>query len=245
MKPMISIIRDVIKGAGYKNISVYAAGSAFYIVLSAVPIIIVIGCVMAFSGLTEKALYQSIASFLPKVTGDFLVSLINYVYSNKIKMLPGAVILSVWSAGRGMLCLVKGLNEIHEIKEKRGYLHLRVVSSLYTILLILGLVITLVQFHFWLAIIMLGLIFTMIYTYVPDIETTFRKQFYGGCMAAFGCSMFSYGFSIYVDHYNDYSGYGSIKTVVIIMLWLYVTMYILLFGAYVGSYFMKEAHDED
>ena len=65
-------------------------------------------------------------------------------------------------------------------------------------------------------------------------------------MAALGCSVFSYCFSVYVDNYNDFSSYGSINTIIIIMLWLYFTMYILLYGAYIGSYFMKETNrDED
>ena len=55
-------------------------------------------------------------------------------------------------------------------------------------------------------------------------------------MAALGCSVFSYCFSVYVDNYNDFSSYGSINTIIIIMLWLYFTMYILLYGAYIGNY---------
>ena len=87
---------------------------------------------------------------------------------------------------------------------------------------------------------MLSIIFTCLYTYVPNIKTTLRKQFPGGMLAALGCAVFSYCFSVYVDNYNDFSNYGSINIVIIIMLWLYFTIYILLYGAYIGCYFEED-----
>ena len=245
MKTILNVVRDFVKGAGEKKLSVYAAGSAFFIILSVVPIIIVVSCMIPITGLSKEFLYEMVTNFLPAATEEFLVSLINYVYSNSTGMLPVAIILAIWSAGRGMLSLMRGLNEIHEITEKRGYFRLRVVSSFYTVILLLALVFTLVVSvfgqRFLLAILVLSIIFTFLYTYVPDIETSFRKQFYGGVMAALGCSVFSYCFSVYVDNYNDFSSYGSISTIIIVMLWLYFTMYILLYGAYIGSYFTS--HD--
>lgn len=243
MKTILSVVRDFLKGAGEKNLSVYAAGSAFFVILSVVPIIIVISCIIPVTGLTEEIIYEAVTTFLPATTKEFMVSLIRYVYSNSNGMLPMAVILAVWSAGRGMLSLIRGLNEIHGITEKRGYIRLRIVSSFYTVILLLGLIFTLVvsifgqsKFRFFLVILILSIIFTLLYTYVPDRKTFLRKQFYGGSMAALGCSVFSYCFSVYVDNYNDFSSYGSINTIIIIMLWLYFTMYILLYGAYIGNY---------
>ena len=243
MKTILSVVRDFLKGAGEKNLSVYAAGSAFFVILSVVPIIIVISCIIPVTGLTEEIIYEAVTTFLPATTKEFMVSLIRYVFSNSNGMLPMAVILAVWSAGRGMLSLIRGLNEIHGITEKRGYIRLRIVSSFYTVILLLGLIFTLVvsvfgqsKFRFFLVILILSIIFTLLYTYVPDIKTSLRKQFYGGSMAALGCSVFSYCFSVYVDNYNDFSSYGSINTIIIIMLWLYFTMYILLYGAYIGNY---------
>ena len=243
MKTILSVVRDFLKGAGEKNLSVYAAGSAFFVILSVVPIIIVISCIIPVTGLTEEIIYEAVTTFLPATTKEFMVSLIRYIYSNSNGMLPMAVILAIWSAGRGMLSLIRGLNEIHGITEKRGYIRLRIVSSFYTVILLLGLIFTLVisvfgqsKFRFFLVILILSIIFTLLYTYVPDRKTFLRKQFYGGSMAALGCSVFSYCFSVYVDNYNDFSSYGSINTIIIIMLWLYFTMYILLYGAYIGNY---------
>ncbi len=271
MKEIISIIRKFIKGASEKNLSVYAAGSAFFVILSAVPMIVIVSCLLPVLGLSEEVLYGTLTRFMPKITEEFTISLVSYVYSNSSGILPIAVLVAVWSAGRGMLSLIRGLNEIHGIVEKRGYFKLRLVSSFYTIILLVGLLFTLVvsvfghsiyeqfflpfpfvneiislvlQFRYLIAILILSIIFTLLYTYVPNMKTTLKKQFYGGFSAALSCSVFSYCFGVYVDNFNDFSSYGSINIIIIIMLWLYFTMYILLYGAYLGSYFVREAEDE-
>lgn len=262
MKTILSVIKEFIKGAGEKNLSIYAAGSAFFIILSLVPIMIVVSCMIPVTGLTEEILYKVVTEFLPDTTKEFVISLIRYVYSNSNGMLPVAILLAMWSAGRGMMSLMRGLNEIYGIAEKRGYFRLRIISSFYTVILLIGLMFTLLvsvfgqsiydnfltripvlheiltiilKFRFVISIFILSIIFTLLYTYVPDVKTTLKKQFHGGSMAALGCSVFSYCFSVYVDNYNDFSGYGNINTVIIIMLWLYFTMYILLYGAFIGS----------
>ena len=251
MKTIVRVVRDFVNGAGEKSLSVYAAASAFFVILSVVPIIIVISCILPVTGLTEAALYEAVTTFLPETTKEFMVSLIRYVYSNNNGILPVALTLAVWSSGRGMLSLIRGLNEIHGITEKRGYFRLRIVSSFYTVILLIGLIFTLLvsvfgqsKFRFILAILILSVVFTFLYTYVPDVKTALKNQFYAGVMAALGCTVFSYCFSVYVDNYNDFSNYGSINTVVIIMLWLYFSMYIILYGAYIGCFLTKEAEDD-
>ena len=267
MKAALNLIKNFVKGAGERNLAIYAAGSAFFVILSIVPILVIISCVIPFTGLTEEIVIEAIVRFLPATVRKFMVSLVEYVYANSTGMLPIAVVVAIWSARRGMLSLIRGLNEIHGITEKRGYFKLRIISSFYTVILLMGLLFTLIvsvfgqsiyenfliqipvlheimelilAFRYWISVLLLSVIFTLLYTFVPDIKTSLRKQFYGGVMAALGCAIFSYCFSVYVDNYNDFSSYGSISIIIIIMLWLYFTMYILMYGAYLGYYFNKK-----
>lgn len=268
MKTILSTITNFIKAVGEKNISVYAAGIAFFWMLSAVPIIVIVSSVFPYVGLSEEIITEILTRILPETTKQYLDALVSHVYSQRIGMLPLAFLIAIWSAGRGMLSLIRGLNGIHGIVEKRGYFKLRIIASFYTIVLVAGLVSSLIVlvfgesiFRIFLAdipvlrelvhlifgarypvvVLVLSIIFTLLYTYVPDVHTSVRKQFFGGFLAAVSCAVFSYCFSVYVDNFNDFSSYGSINIVIIIMLWLYFTMYILLYGAYIGSYFAKEA----
>lgn len=266
MKTILKVLRNFVKGASERNMSIYAAGSAFFVILSLVPVLVIVSCIIPFTGLTEDIIVEAIARFLPAATREFMVSLVVYVYSNSSGMLPIAVVVAIWSSGKGMLSLIRGLNEIHGIAENRGYFKLRIISSFYTVILLIGLIFTLVvsvfgqsiyenfliqipvlheiialilRLRYWISVPLLSVIFTLLYTYVPDIKTSLRVQFYGGTMAALGCAVFSYCFSVYVDKYNDFSSYGSISIIIIIMLWLYFTMYILLYGAYFGYFINK------
>lgn len=263
MKKALSIIKEFIKGAGEKNLSVYAAGIAFFWILSAVPVLVVISCVIPYTSLTEEVLTGFVIEFLPETVETYVAELVQYIFLHNKTVLPIALFVAVWSAGRGMLSLIRGLNAIHDITEKRGYIRLRLLASLYTVIMLFGILFTLfilvfgqsiyelffikillfqetwrilLKIRYFLAALVLSVMFTVLYTFVPDIHTSFRKQFLGGVMAALGCSTFSYCFSVYIDHFNDYSGYGSISMVVIVMLWLYFMIYIILYGAYLGSY---------
>ncbi|MBQ8903598.1 MAG: YihY/virulence factor BrkB family protein, partial [Oscillospiraceae bacterium] len=44
--------------------------------------------------------------------------------------------LSLWSASRGLIGIINGLNRIHHAKENRGFIRLRLYSIIYTLLLI-------------------------------------------------------------------------------------------------------------
>ena len=45
---------------------------------------------------------------------------------------------------------------------------------------------------------------------------------------------------MYVDRFEGLNTYGSLTTIVIIMLYLYFCMYIILIGAYINSYFIEK-----
>ena len=49
-----------------------------------------------------------------------------------------------------------------------------------------------------------------------------------GSGSSYKFSLFSYGFSVYIDYFNGFSMYGSLTTIALLMLWLYFCGYILL-----------------
>ena len=54
----------------------------------------------------------------------------------------------------------------------------------------------------------------------------------GAVVSSIGWFAFSYVFSIYVDDFSGMSNmYGSLTTIILLMLWLYFGMYITLIGA--------------
>ena len=54
-------------------------------------------------------------------------------------------------------------------------------------------------------------------------------------MASLGWTVVTFGFSIYVTYFNGFSMYGSLTTIVILLIWLYVCMNLVLAGAYMNK----------
>ena len=101
------------------------------------------------------------------------------------------------------------------------------------------LVALLMHFRFLAIWALLTLLFIAIFAYVPNGRLKLREQIPGAAFTAVGWSVFSWGFSLYVD-WTDYSVYGSLSLIILVMLWLYFCMYIVMLGAYVNKFLKTE-----
>ena len=79
-------------------------------------------------------------------------------------------------------------------------------------------------------------VFTMmIYKFLPNHIVQFRVQLMGAAFSAVGLMILSWIFSVYLDIFKGFSTmYGSLTTIVLIMLLLYFSMYIILLGGEVN-----------
>ena len=84
--------------------------------------------------------------------------------------------------------------------------------------------------------------FAMIYAYIPNKKLKFTYQLPGAVFSAILWNVFSWAFSIYVGRINDFKTYGNLATIVIIMLWMYMCIYIVMIGAYLNRYFEPVYH---
>lgn len=84
----------------------------------------------------------------------------------------------------------------------------------------------------------LTLLIAAMYAYLPNRRRRFVSQLPGAAVTAMSWSLFSYAFSIYLEFRGGYASiYGSLTTVVMIMLWLYFCMWLIFFGAMLNVYF--------
>lgn len=79
------------------------------------------------------------------------------------------------------------------------------------------------------------LFFAVLFKMLPNRKASFKSQIPGSVMAAVGWALLSFGISIYVDYFNGFSMYGSLTTIILVMLWLYFGIYILLVCAEFNS----------
>ncbi len=247
-----------------KNISSFAASTAFFLFISLIPILYLVCSILPYVNITQEALRESIDAMLPGVIGMFLNSIIADVYGRSAGGISLAVLVMLWSAGKGMMALMRGLNAVNEVEEEKNYFFVRVVAATYTILLIAALVISMVfsgfgkfilkmlidsipggdmlysvlgRVRFLYSWIVLTVLFMTIYSYVPGRRQKFLMQLPGAFFTAIIWNGFSLGFSVYLEYFGDFGVYGSLATVVIVLLWLYCMSYIVMIGAHINRYF--------
>lgn len=258
------IIRDFSAKMKKKDISTYAASTAFFFFLSVVPMLIMICTIIPYTPLTEENLVELVTDFLPDQIDPLAESLISEVYDKSAGILSVALIATVWSAAKGVMALMKGLNSVNGVEEKRNYFVLRIIASFYTVVMLVVVILSLfvmvfgdqlvtlalhripqlqrvvsfaMNFRFLFVWAVLSVLFAAVYAYVPDKKLAFREQIPGAVFSAVGWSIFSWVFSYYVTYGNSYGIYGSLSIIIIVLLWMYFCMYIILIGAYLNQYF--------
>lgn len=98
----------------------------------------------------------------------------------------------------------------------------------------------LLRFRGLLMIGMMSLVFAVLYKTLPNKKEikgrklTIRNQLFGAVLCSVIWYLFSYGISVYVEYFNGFSMYGSLTTIVLLMLWLYFGMYIMLVCAQIN-----------
>lgn len=249
------------------HVSAFAAQAAFFILMSFVPFLMLLLPLVTYVSITKDMVVEMILQVMPDA-GDFrsfLLSIIQEVYDKSTAVVPISAIFTLWSAGKGLQGLTNGVNAIYHVKETRNYVVTRIRSALYTLVFILAVIGSLILLVFGnsiqkfltryipalarvtayiigmrtaVSLIVLALIFLMVYKFLPNRKTSFRSQVPGAVISAVAWSLFSLGFSVYLDYYDGFSNmYGSLTTIILILLWLYFCMYIVLIGAEINAYF--------
>lgn len=262
MGELYAQIKDFTGNMKRENLSSFASGAAFFIFVSLVPILLVICTIIPYTPLTQENLIKILTELTPNRMDAIVVSIIEDVYVRSAGVLSVAVVLTLWSAGKGVLAIVRGLNAVNEVEEERNYFVVRIVSSFYTLIILLIVLLSMIvlvfgnylvrmliqripqlnllfsfllNFRFLFVWVLLTLIFSAFYTFLPSKKLRFREQLPGASFAAVIWSIFSWGFSMYVNKGGAFSTYGSLAIIVIFMLWLYFCFYIIFIGAYINK----------
>ena len=80
-----------------KNISAYAASTAFFIFLSLVPMLMVICTMIPYTPLTEENLTRAITEVTPNQIDSMVTQLIHDVYRRASSILPLAALVMIWT----------------------------------------------------------------------------------------------------------------------------------------------------
>jgi len=266
MYSIIKLFKQFLKKVKNDNVNAFAAQSTLFIIMSFFPLIMVILNLIQFLPISSQGFIELLLRAFPKIFEPYISEIVNDLYEKSSgTMLTITLITSIWSASKGVLSLVGGLNGVYNIEETRNYILLRIIAFFYTIVMIFLILVSLLLLVLGNTIYQLilkqlpllatlarhlihmrtllffgvtNLIFMLIYKVIPARKSKMMIQLPGAVFSSIAWILFSYGFSFYFNHFGNYSYmYGSLTAIVLIMLWLYFCMYILFLGGEINHFF--------
>jgi membrane protein len=253
------------------HVAAFSAQAAFFIIISFFPFIMLLLSMIQFFPIEESAMLKLFTHVFPSAVNSLMVSIIDQIYHTAASstVISLTAITTLWSAGKGFLAIMKGLNAVYEIKETRHYFFLRAIAAFYTLIFAVMIILTMGLFvfgnrlYFWieqkipvlmdtalviislrtiLGLIILIIFFLIIYVVIPNRKAKILNELPGAMICAAGWMGFSYAFSYYIDNFSNYSTtYGSLTAIVLFMLWMYFCMYLMFIGAEFNLLFENKA----
>jgi membrane protein len=207
---------------------------------------------------------QALAGMLPQQAQPLIADQLNAVASSSDGALgvglAVSLVAALWTASSGVGNLVQAINLAYDEEETRGFFKLRATALLLTlggivfVLVTLGLVAVvpplldaaplgvagtvLAQVVRWVLLVAVVLVaLAVVYRVAPDRDAPrIRWVSTGAFVATTLWIIGSVVFSLYVNNFGSYNKtYGALAGVVVLMLWLYLTCYIVLLGAEINA----------
>jgi membrane protein len=254
-------LRAVFAKIGRNNLGLIAAGVAFYSMLSIFPALAALIAVLSLIADPEVVVIQleEIRELMPDDVYEILNAQIVGLVSTSSDTLGWtglvSIMVALWSARAGVGAMIHGLNVVHD-REGRGTLRHFLRALMLTVALVgvgivalLAVVIApvilsffafgafssvifdLVRWGIALAVILTGI--GLLYRFGPNRRPRRTRMITpGSIFAAISWAALSIAFSHYVSHFANYNEvYGSIGAVIAMLVWLWISSFLVLLGA--------------
>ncbi|MEA0556037.1 YihY/virulence factor BrkB family protein [Lysinibacillus irui] len=264
-------VQDLIGRLKRVEISALAAQLAYFFLLSFFPLLIFLVTLLPYLNLKTTQVYSFLVNVLPDEVYKLIENTLNEILTNRnSSLLSIGVLGTIWSASKGINALIRALNKAYDTEGRVGILD-RGLSLVFTVALVFVIAIALLLpvfgqqiGHFLFSIIgieeqfesiwhrlrwsippiLIFIVLMGIYWIVPNTSPRLKIMgvWPGAMFATFAWLAVTYGFSFYINNFANYSAtYGSIGGVIILMLWLYFTGIILIFGGILNATMQKRA----
>jgi membrane protein len=171
-----------------------------------------------------------------------------------------ALVLALWSASGGVGNVMSAVNIAYDEEETRGFVKRKALAILFTLGAILfavvaivliavlpvlldelipsGVVRVLIEVGRWVGLLVAVMVaLAVLYRYAPDRDAPQLKwASVGAVVSTVIWLIASLGFSLYVDNFGSYGKtYGALAGVVVLLLWLWISMFVVLLGAEINA----------
>ena len=227
------------KESGKDNVSLIAAGVAFYAFLAFVPLlatmVLTYGLVAEPSSVVShmQALTSAMPADAAKIIGDQLQTIVTDAGSKKGIGLLIAIGLSLYGAMKGVAAIVTATNIVWDVEETRSFLKRTALNLLLTVGAVLGLLLAVVGIS------VLGFIDHLLPTSAPIVHTLLKVGFWVLAAAAvsFGIAViYRYAPNRPEPEWKWISPGSIVATVVWLVATVAFGFYVANFGSYNATY---------
>lgn len=250
------------------SLPAYAAQTAFFVLMSFFPFVVLMLMLLNHLSFVRNNIAMYIVEVVPSDLKEYVLYIIDDIfYSESYSFTIITALISMWSAGKGIQALSYGLKKIYRIKNNTNYFFNRVISAFYTLLFMLICVISMIIYMFGSQIamkiieinpslenatilifslknafvfIVLLVLLQLIYFQIPGRHGKISYELPGALVSSVSFIVLAKGFSIYMRFLASKSYmYGSLTSIILLMIWLYMCMNIILYGAQINYYYQQ------
>lgn len=250
------------------NVGIQSAALAFYLLFMIFPFLIFISALLGLLHLDVAGILLAVGEFLPREVVDLVEMYLTYVGENSsMRLLVFGLAFSIYFPMRATNALMRAVRTAYHLGPPRNAVVHRLKTLLYTVMLILTIVLTLVLMtvgdrlleyavvHFRLpaflaelwgklrfpaAAVAANFALLFLYALAQDDRQPWRNLLPGTLMALAAWMGLSFLYSLYVENFADYSVlYGSIGTIIVVLIWLYMSAIVLIMGAELNGTLMS------
>lgn len=273
MQKVIAFIRRLIEKINEADVFGLSAQLAYFFLLSLFPFLIFLATLLGYLPIDSIAALTFLETYLPDDVMEMVEKNLSSLMDNQSGgLLSIGIIATLWSASKGVNAITKSLNTAYGVEEDRSFVLSRILSVGLTVTLILTISIALLLpvfgreigtylFSFvnlsddflqvwnmarWIvSSLMFFIVLYVLYILAPNTKVKLKDAFWGALFATISWQIVSLGFSYYVSTLGNFSAtYGSLGTVIVLMLWFYMTGIIINTGGVINSIVRTEYKKE-
>lgn len=245
-----------------------SAALTYYLLFTLFPLMVFVSTLLGILDLDVASITQVLGQLVPGDVVSVLEAYLEYVSANvNRQLLWFSLIFSIWFPMRATSCLLHSLRKAFGLGPPRKVFLYQLGVFLFTIWLILTIGLTLllavvgrralefisalvtlptgfVELWSYLRFIVLGvvmfLLLTVLYMLAQGQRRPLKEVVPGVATSLAAWMALSMAFSYYVENFSNYSVlYGSIATVVVLLLWLYMSGTVLIMGAELSAVLLR------
>lgn len=245
-----------------------SAQLAYFFLLSLFPLLLFSITLMGYLPLDQDILLNLLSSVAPAESMDFISTNLEEIVNNQnTGILSFSIIGTLWSASNGVNAITKALNQAYQVEENRSFFIGRIIAIIMTVSMIAVIVVAILlqvlgrtigiylfslfgltedfiklweMLRWSISSLVFFTAFLFLYKFAPNHKVYFKEAAVGAVFATLCWQIVSYGFSYFVNTLGNYSAtYGSLGAVIILMIWFYISGFIIILGGVINAILEK------